>query len=70
LRLTDLPNIGKAIAADLVRSSITSPAQLQERDPLAIFQDLTDVMGRRRDPCLLYTLLAARAFLDRGEAQP
>jgi hypothetical protein len=70
LPLTDPPNIGKAIAADLVRLGITTPAQLRERDPLAIFHDLADVMGRRHDPCVLYTLLAARAFLDKGEARP
>ena len=70
LRLTDLPNIGKAIAADLMRLGVTSPEQLRERDPLAIFRELADVMGRRHDPCVLYTLLAARAFLDRGEERP
>jgi DNA transformation protein len=43
---------------------------LQEREPLAVFQDLADVMGRRHDPCVLYTLLAARAFLDKGEERP
>ena len=53
-----------------MRLGITTPAQLQERDPLSVLHDLAEVMGRRRDPYVLYTLLAARAFLDRGEAQP
>jgi DNA transformation protein len=27
-------------------------------------------MAQRHDPCVLYTLLAARHFLDSGEARP
>ena len=27
-------------------------------------------MGRRHDPCVLYTLMAARHFMESGEALP
>ena len=69
-RLTDLPNIGKAIASDLASIGIQTPVQLEERDPLAIFEELASVMGRRQDPCVLYTLLAVRQFLNGGPALP
>lgn len=69
-QLEDLPNIGKSIAADLRRIGITSPAQLARRAPLATFRRLAAVMGRRHDPCVLYTLLAAQHFFANGAALP
>lgn len=68
--LIDLPNIGKSIAADLARIGIQTPAHLQERDPLTTFWELAGVMGKRHDPCVLYTLLAVKAYLDTGESKP
>lgn len=67
-RLEDLPNIGKSIAADLRGLGITTPAQLAKRDPLQTYLALGASMGQRHDPCVLYTLLAAKHFLDTGEA--
>lgn len=61
-RLEDLPNIGKAIAADLRALGICSPEQLATQDPLATYQGLAKVMGNRLDPCVLYTLLAVAHF--------
>jgi len=69
-RLEDLPNIGKAIAADLRRIGILRPDQLAKREPIAIFRELSTVMGHRHDPCVLYTLIAVKHFLESGEALP
>lgn len=69
-KLEELPNIGKSIAADLRALGIFLPRQLADRDPLEIYIRLAGAMGRRHDPCVLYTLLAARHFLDSGEALP
>jgi len=66
-RLEDLPNIGKAIAADLRSLGILSPEQLASHEPLATYQALAAVMGRRLDPCVLYTLLAVAHFQKTGE---
>lgn len=66
-RLEDIPNIGKSIASDLRSLGISTPAQLATRDPLATYLSLSDSMGRRHDPCVLYTLLAARHYLENGE---
>jgi len=69
-QLEDLPNIGKVIAADLQRIGIVRPDHLARREPLAIYREMSKVMGHRLDPCLLYTLLSLKHFLDCGEAQP
>ena len=70
VQLEDLPNIGKSIAADLRRIGILRPEQLAGREPMAIFRELAQVMGHRHDPCVLYTLISARHFLQGGEARP
>ena len=69
-RLEDLPNIGKAIAADLRSLGILSPEQLATHDPLATYQALAAVMGKRLDPCVLYTLLTVAHFQNTGERLP
>jgi Pathogenicity locus len=67
-RLEDLPNIGTSIAGDLRGLGIHSPADLATQDPLATYLRLVTPMGQRHDPCVLYTLMAARHYLDTGEA--
>jgi Pathogenicity locus len=67
-RLEDLPNIGTSIASDLRGLGIDSPAELATQDPLATYLRLTTPMGQRHDPCVLYTLMAAKHYLDTGEA--
>ena len=69
-RLEDLPNIGKSIAADLRSLGILTPADLACRAPLDVFNELGAVMGKRHDPCVFYTLLAAEHFLQTSEAVP
>ena len=69
-RLEDIPNIGKSIAADLRSQGILTPAELAMRDPLTIYHALKDCMGKRHDPCVLYTLMAAKHFLESGESIP
>lgn len=69
-QLEDLPNIGKAIAADLRRIGILHPEQLAKQDPLETFRALTPVMGHRHDPCVLYTLMSVQHFLDSDEVLP
>ena len=68
--LEDLPNLGEAIAADLRRAGIHGPAQLARRDPVSVFRALSKIMGKRHDPCVLYTLLAVHPFLKSGAALP
>lgn len=67
-RLEDLPNIGTSIAGDLRGLGIHNPAELATHAPLTTYLCLTAPMGRRHDPCVLYTLMAARHYLESGEA--
>lgn len=69
-QLEDLPNIGKAIAADLRSIGILTPGQLAGCEPLAVFRALAAVMGHRHDPCVLYVLLSVQHFLESGAALP
>jgi hypothetical protein len=65
--LEQLPNVGPAIAQDLRRLGIEHPSQLADRDALTLYRQLCEVSGRRQDPCVLDTFLAATDFM-RGAA--
>ena len=67
-KLEDIPNIGKSIASDLRSLGILNAKKLAKLDPLDTYLALTDSMGHRHDPCVLYTLLAAQHFLQIGES--
>lgn len=66
-RLEQLPNVGPAIAAELRRIGVEHPAELRQRDPLALYLALREATGRRPDPCVLDTFMAACDFM-RGAA--
>lgn len=69
-KLEDIPNIGKSIASDLRAIGILHPEQLGKIDPLATYHALSAHMAHRSDPCVLYTLMAARHFMECGESIP
>lgn len=69
-KLEELPNIGKSIASDLRAVGILLPQQLAGRDPLEIYVELAGVMGHRHDPCVLYTLMSVKHFMESGEVLP
>ena len=68
--LEDIPNVGPAVAADLRRLGITTPADLLGRDPYALYEGLCEITGQRHDPCLLDTFIAAVRFLAGGPWKP
>jgi len=69
-RLEDLPNVGKSIAGDLRAIGIRSPEDLRGKNPLLVFDQLETVMQHRHDPCVYYTLLSAKHFLETEEKLP
>ena len=69
-RLEDIPNIGPAIAADLRQLGITTPSELQGRDPYAMYDDLCRITGQRHDPCLLDTFIAAVRYMAGEPKKP
>jgi Pathogenicity locus len=62
--LTDLPNIGKSLAADLQLLGIHAPAQLAKRDPFAMYEALCEKTGVRQDPCVLDVFISVTRFID------
>lgn len=66
-RLEDLPNIGPAMAADLRALGIVHPRELAHRDAFVLYQALCAHSGKRQDPCVLDTFMAATDFM-RGAA--
>ncbi len=69
-QLSDLPNIGKAIAADLNLLGIYKPADLIGQDPYALYERLCGLTACRQDPCVLDIFLAITDFMSGADAQP
>jgi hypothetical protein len=69
-QLEDIPNVGPAIAGDLRRLGITSPADLLGRDPYAMYEELCRVTSARHDPCVLDVFIAAVRFMSGGPKKP
>jgi hypothetical protein len=69
-RLEQLPNVGPAIAADLRRIGVRHPAELARRDAFELYQALQHATGRRQDPCVLDTFMAATDFMRGAPRRP
>lgn len=69
-KLTDLPNIGPSIAADLVELGITRPAQLAGKDPYAMYDRFCRQTRTIHDPCLLDVFISVTRFADGEEPRP
>ncbi len=68
--LTDLPNIGPAMALDLRLLGFEHPLQLAGQDPQALYDRLNDLTGVRQDPCVLDVLVSVTRFMDGEEPRP
>ena len=69
-QLTDLPNIGKACAADLRLLGILEPQQLIGKNPYELFDALCKKTGMQIDPCMLDTFISITRFMDGAPPQP
>jgi Pathogenicity locus len=67
--LTDLPNIGKAGAGDLVLLGIHEPQQLVGRDAFALYDELCARTGVRHDPCVIDVFLSVTRFMAGDDAR-
>ncbi len=68
--LEQLPNIGPSLAADLRAIGIRHPRELAGRDALSLYHALCRHTGRRQDPCVLDTFMAATDFMRGAAAAP
>jgi hypothetical protein len=69
-KLEDLPNVGKATAADLRLIGIERADQLQGKDPFVLYQRLCEVQGQRQDPCVLDMMIAVVRYMEGGPELP
>ncbi|WP_341502443.1 helix-hairpin-helix domain-containing protein [Gallaecimonas sp. GXIMD4217] len=63
-RLTDLPNVGPATAADLELLGIQEPDQLRGQDPYALYDKLCRLTGARHDPCVIDVFISAVRYME------
>jgi hypothetical protein len=68
--LQALPNVGPAIASMLMRLGIERPGDLQGKTADRLYRRLCDMDGRRHDPCLLDTLVAAVDYANGAPSRP
>lgn len=69
-RLTDLPNIGKAGAADLQLLGIHEPQQLRGKSALQMYEQLCQLTQSRQDPCVLDVFMSITRFMNGEEPRP
>ena len=69
-QLEQLPNIGPSLAGDLRLLGIKHPAELVGRDAYGLYRSLCTTTGKRHDPCVLDTFIAAVDFMRGGEPRP
>jgi hypothetical protein len=69
-RLLELPNVGPAMALDLVRLGITEPEALSGRDPDRMYEELCAIDGVRHDPCVLDVFASIVAHAKGAPARP
>jgi len=69
-KLTDLPNIGKAMAEDLALLGINIPDDLIGKDPIALYQQLCAITNAHHDPCVLDVFMSITDFMNGGPARP
>jgi hypothetical protein len=69
-QLTDLPNVGPSIAADLVLIGVSSPEDLISRDPYQMYRELSVATKSYQDPCVLDTFISITRFMAGEDPKP
>lgn len=69
-KLEDLPNVGKATAANLRLLGIEHAEQLIGKDPLILYLRLCELTGQRHDPCMLDVFIAVVRYMEGGPKLP
>jgi len=69
-KLTDLPNVGKAVAADLTLLGINHPDDLIQRDAFKLYDELCHITQSRHDPCVIDVFMSVIRFMQGEPARP
>ncbi len=70
LALTDLPNIGTAMAEDFRLLGIDQPAQLAGKNPFQLYERLCAITATRHDPCVIDVFISVTRFMGGEEPRP
>lgn len=68
--LQRIPNVGPAIADDLLRLGISDLGALAGQDADALYERLCHIDGVRHDPCMRDVLAAVVSYANGEPAQP
>ena len=68
--LDKLPNIGKAIKADLLLIGIEHPQELIGKDPFQLYETLCHITDKHQDPCVIDVFMSAIDFMEGGSPCP
>ena len=69
-RLDQLPNIGPSLATDLRDLGVKQPHELRGQDAHVLYRQLCQLRGKRQDPCVLDTFMAAVDFMSGAAPEP
>lgn len=69
-KLTDLPNVGPAMARDLALIGVNTPADIDGRNPFELYAALCERTGTRQDPCVLDTFMSITDYMAGNEPRP
>lgn len=69
-KLMDLPNIGKAAAADLTLLGIHNPNDLIQCDAFQLYNDLCHITNAKHDPCVIDVFMSVIGFMQGEPARP
>jgi nucleotidyltransferase/DNA polymerase involved in DNA repair len=65
-----IPGVGKSIAKDFIDLGITKVANLKNRNPEKLYEDLCVLRGQHIDRCVLYVFRCAIYFASRKKHDP
>ena len=68
--LMELPNVGPAVARDLLVLGVRTPADLRSRDPDEMYAALNRADGKRHDPCCRDVFAALIDHANGAPARP
>ena len=69
-RLREIPNVGPAMAADLLKLGVRRLEDAAGRDPDEMYHELCALDSRRHDPCVRDVFAAVVSFAEGGRARP
>lgn len=70
VKLREIPNVGPAMAADLMRLGIMCLGDAASKDPDEMYRELCAIDGKRHDPCVRDVFASVVAYAQGGPSRP